>query len=638
MYCPICGAPLEEGIASCQKCGTPIDWSDSPASDTQNTASPEGSGDTGGTAAASHGAAAGLSDDEAASAAPDISMETPSYYKPIDSANPFAPDAGFNGVPYSGAAKKAEETEKDHTYTGSAFVPVGESEGAAGSGGPDFPEEDPEEKRKRIVYWLIIASVAVAAVLVIVLLFRWISGRDIETEETTTPPALESSAAYSFETKETLKPVEGFTVPNYTADAHGYVPPFVYVEATPLPTEPEEEPTEEPSEETTPAETKESSAPEVTTEPSEPDETTAENTDPTEPSESSSTSADGTTAEGSAGTGTGPSGSATASDISPADPTYADIEQYITAQIHSLITISDGDPNTASTRITLPDFADITDFSDNELVNYFMSNVLLSVSGTQDPFATPSITLDTIDAYLKKHVNPAIALSPNSSYSLPPYEYKDGVFTIPPETTPESGSISNAVLPSYLPLNNITELGGVYKVDRMPLSYERTEVNGKEPYSFRLIYDVNGQLIGVAVDEIDAVANTWNGVQNSSNAVYFLTADEMKTELSFIRYTLTRGNAGQFFIASKSTLSPQEPKPEIQQRLNEVRNAFNNGTKIETAPEGGVTVYSKPSESSGAIGTVDAGTEYVTFEFNDPNFKIALVKDSQSSHLGYVKK
>lgn len=695
MYCPICGEPLKKGVASCQKCGTPLDWSDADLSD---AAEAEAAQDP---AAA---AAAGAS----AAAAPEVSAETPSYYKAIDSENSFAPDAGFNGVTYN--SKSAEETPKEENpYEGSAFVPVGGGSGS-GSGGNNYnsryDDEDPDDRKRRLLYWILIVLVLAAIVVLIVVLFRWLSSREVKTKVGETTAYVTESSEYAFSTKATLAPVIGYTVPNNTTDKNGYIPPFVYVTVTPTPAptptptpeptptpSPTPAPTATPTPTPTPAPTPTPSpAPTATPTPTPsptpaptstpaptPTPTAAPTATPTpaptvkptesstpaqssaKPTESSSKPSESSQGSGSAasepsasgkptGSLTEPGGSSgsstvptkphstTSSEISPQDPLFSDIYHYVSNQLQHLSTINDGNPDTPSRPLILPDFNRISEISDPELVKYFMGNVLLSINGTKDPFQTPELPLSAINSYMQKYINPAINLNPSADYKVLPYVYEKGVFKIPPTITPAPDKTDTTQITTFLTNESVAEQNGSYSLTQTMLTYTRASISGLNDHTYRLVTDASGELVGLTVDEIDGIANNWTGIQNSSNAIYFLSAAEMKNELPYVRYNLSKGESGQFFINSKGTYSAPHPTAAAQKRLNEIRRAFTSGTATAEAPDGGLTVYSQPNTGSSVIGTLQAGTEYVTFEFNNPNFKIALVNDSLGSHLGYVRK
>lgn len=607
MYCPICGEPLDKGAAKCQNCGTPLDWSD--ADDSDNNASIDPSASTAAEAlgaGAAAGAALGSASAGSASAgsAPEITMDTPSYYKPMDHANPFAPGAGFNGVsydPYNEAETSGKPSDDTNPAYGSAFKPVGggyePDDGSNGSG------EDPEERKRRLVLWMLIGGGAVLLVVLLSLLFNWISSRDVTPNETTTSRT-SSEISYSLETQETLPTITGMTIPNYTTDEHGSIPSYVYVTLTPTPIPPTPiPPTPIPPTTTTTT----TAAPTTTTTTEEPTTTTTEEPT-TEP------------------------------------PVYLSVSSYLQNYVLGLSSISDGNPDTLTQSLQLPDFSDISKLKDTELVYFFMGDVLMDVSGTRDPFATRTISLAQVEEYLQTKINADISLSPYANYDVSPYEYADGVFEIPADVTaPGEGELLNTDITfANLPLSIIAEGDGSYSVRQIVLRYERVEIAGMEDHSYRqVLIDTdrnNTLLVGLTVDEFGAVANDLQYIlEYSSDEIYFLTGDQMKTQLPYVNYNFVQNEDGSFQLLSKETYAPSAPIAELSQVLADVKKAFRAETVI-VDDAAGVKLYISPDTNSTTLGTIPADREYVAFEFGNPDFVIALYTDSQGGNLGYAAK
>lgn len=696
MYCPICGEPLDKGAAKCQNCGTPLDWSD--ADDSDNNASIDPSASTAAEAigaGAAAGAALGSASAGSASAgsAPEITMDTPSYYKPMDHANPFAPGAGFNGVsydPYNEAETFGKPSDDTNPAYGSAFKPVGggyePDDGSNGSG------EDPEERKRRLVLWMLIGGGAVLLVVLLSLLFNWISSRDVTPNETTTSRT-SSEISYSLETQETLPTITGMTIPNYTTDEHGSIPSYVYVTLTPTPIPPTPIPptttttttaaptttttTEEPTTTTTEEPTTTTEEPTTTTITEEPTTTTEEPTTtatatpstsatteapttstvivvPSSSATSTSTSVSATSSTSSSGTGetTAPTTS-TAETTEPSEttaepttepPVYLSVSSYLQNYVLGLSSISDGNPDTLTQSLQLPDFSDISKLKDTELVYFFMGDVLMDVSGTRDPFATRTISLAQVEEYLQTKINADISLSPYANYDVSPYEYADGVFEIPADVTaPGEGELLNTDITfANLPLSIIAEGDGSYSVRQIVLRYERVEIAGMEDHSYRqVLVDTdrnNTLLVGLTVDEFGAVANDLQYIlEYSSDAIYFLTGDQMKTQLPYVNYNFVQNEDGSFQLLSKETYAPSAPIAELSQVLADVKKAFRAETVI-VDDAAGVKLYISPDTNSTTLGTIPADREYVAFEFGNPDFVIALYTDSQGGNLGYAAK
>lgn len=632
MYCPICGEPLDKGAAKCQNCGTPLDWSDTDDSD--NNASIDPSASTAAEAlgaGAAAGAALGSASAGSASAgsAPEITMDTPSYYKPMDHANPFAPGAGFNGVsydPYNEAETSGKPSDDTNPAYGSAFKPVGggyePDDGSNGSG------EDPEERKRRLVLWMLIGGGAVLLVVLLSLLFNWISSRDVTPNETTTSRT-SSEISYSLETQETLPTITGMTIPNYTTDEHGSIPSYVYVTLTPTPIPSTSTTTEAPT-------------------------TSTVIVVPSSSATSTSTSVSATSSTSSSGTGetTAPTTS-TAETTEPSEttaepttepPVYLSVSSYLQNYVLGLSSISDGNPDTLTQSLQLPDFSDISKLKDTELVYFFMGDVLMDVSGTRDPFATRTISLAQVEEYLQTKINADISLSPYANYDVSPYEYADGVFEIPADVTaPGEGELLNTDITfANLPLSIIAEGDGSYSVRQIVLRYERVEIAGMEDHSYRqVLIDTdrnNTLLVGLTVDEFGAVANDLQYIlEYSSDAIYFLTGDQMKTQLPYVNYNFVQNEDGSFQLLSKETYAPSAPIAELSQVLADVKKAFRAETVI-VDDAAGVKLYISPDTNSTTLGTIPADREYVAFEFGNPDFVIALYTDSQGDNLGYAAK
>lgn len=323
---------------------------------------------------------------------------------------------------------------------------------------------------------------------------------------------------------------------------------------------------------------------------------------------------------------------------------YLSVSSYLQNYVLGLSSISDGNPDTLTQSLQLPDFSDISKLKDTELVYFFMGDVLMDVSGTRDPFATRTISLAQVEEYLQTKINADISLSPYANYDVSPYEYADGVFEIPADVTaPGEGELLNTDITfANLPLSIIAEGDGSYSVRQIVLRYERVEIAGMEDHSYRqVLVDTdrnNTLLVGLTVDEFGAVANDLQYIlEYSSDAIYFLTGDQMKTQLPYVNYNFVQNEDGSFQLLSKETYAPSAPIAELSQVLADVKKAFRAETVI-VDDAAGVKLYISPDTNSTTLGTIPADREYVAFEFGNPDFVIALYTDSQGGNLGYAAK
>lgn len=760
MYCPSCGNKLKFGEEACSNCNTQLDWTDVKMDDWDEdfqsneqdiNASSKRLDDSTKLGALPFGTHANeMQDDnitspEAAHDAARDAKESPSYFKPMDSEGAFAPDAGFQDVPYSelrGSSNKLEgrdsashmasadddlpdyESNVNHpeieyygnkdvfsnakakppyASNGNAYDSPGRSgasnsqsgSNAAGPPPPPYGDDDgdDDDDNKRGLYYLLISLGIILALVFLFLLLRGLGlGRDVKTVESSTPSVeISSQPSITFETKETLSPITGFTLgetqelTSSTKNSYIIVSPVPTTTEAPTtttteaPTTTTEEPTTSTEEPTTTTTTEEPTTTTTTEEPTTTT-TTEEPTTTTTTSEATTTTEEPTTVVEETTSPTTVSSTQLAMDSAEA----ASVNNYMQNQLLNLSSLFDGDANTKINTLHLPEFTDIASLSDNHLVNLFASRALASFSETKssDPFDTPEFTLEQMENYLQTNINPDISLDVNTNYSLSPYTYEEGVFTLVEGIEPVQETYDADELLSEIVFSILENSDGTITANVLPLYFIKHEATVDDvTIVYREVEDLQGQILGVSADAGDIQPKLLSNVVTSSQAVYFIETEAMTYLLPYVEYTFNKSDDGQLFLLArqeKSALGIPETTSESTDPTSEsdatsetseggetVETSENNTSSgvdiamlnenqeylnivrewygvigIATVSNGkGTTLYfMEPSTEASASTVMPKDSNYLLIEIGNHEFKLAVANDSQGGNIGFVKR
>lgn len=661
MYCPICGEEVNLSQSQCPSCGTNLDWSDYQTENSQ---------------------------DESINSGNNVQTEADnhSYYKDINKDDPFAPNAGFSGVEFDAPSNATEQDFAANSEHAGFDSPEAANYQSDDLHYDYYDSEDEAEQRKRFI-WLLLGAglVILLLVLVFVLINRRNSGREVGPNSSSPIPKFSTSNSTSKEgtttTTRDSKKTRQSLIPSSNKNDIVYVTPTPKPTPTPAPT-PKPTTTAAPSTKaptTTTTESSKETGAETTTSTKKSDKTTTSSSDSSinnssketnskqttvnnnkdEPAASSTFASDHDTylklnsgnlpvepkrfANPDKPGNTNPGGEVLPNNNSESKKLSSFINealQNINAPVYNGAQVQDK-------TVQLPNFSNVKQVPSEIWVQTYLNQFLKTVKGSTNPFDTKEFKLSEIETFLQKQVNPEITLDPSAAYDVTPYVYQkgsdNGIFSIPETAIEPNEKIAenSESKTTFVPIETVKLKNGNYEVRMVELNYDLRSHGG---VNYREITDMRHQkVVGLAIDSTKSVAKTPEDITNDGDSVFFMSLEEMKANLGYVKYTLKPDSNGNLTLISKISYAANASDSNVINRITEIEKGIyaNLGSSSVRTAETDIPLMNNPKladneNNASQIGTIRNDSQYLVFNIgSDPQY-IALATAGDGDLIGYV--